>query len=415
MNKRKRVTDFIPEKWIILICCCLLTGATTGTGTIAGLFYNPVCTELGILKGTFNLQSLVGTAVTTATLMILPRVMNRVPVKTLVSLAVISVSISYVLDSFNKNVTGFFLVNMFRSFASSFYNSLITFLIINSWFKENNGTASSIMMCFSGAAGAVLSPIISKIISGQGWRYGYRAVAATVLVFSLPIMLYPRSLFGTDEDDDPENNLDDRAELEGKKNRTTYAVLIVFLVTCFSLAAFMSHVSGYCEAEGFSAEVGAFALSCNLMGNMVFKLIDGFLGDRLGVRKVNRVILSLPILSYVLFLTAKNEVTIYFAGFLSGAANAGAGLAANLIIRDVYGNRRFGEIRSATSLYTQPAFSLFTAVAGYTYDFTGNYDLILFVFIAFAVIQIASLELLYVRKDKGLIYSPGSENDKEAV
>ena len=67
----------IPEKWVILICCCLLTGATTGTSTISGLFYNPVCSELGILKGTFNLQSLIGTAVTTVTLMILIRLRYR--------------------------------------------------------------------------------------------------------------------------------------------------------------------------------------------------------------------------------------------------------------------------------------------------------------------------------------------------
>ena len=172
----------------------------------------------------------------------------------------------------------------------------------------------------------------------------------------------------------------------------------------------MSHVSGYCEAEGFSAEVGAFALSCNLMGNMVFKLIDGFLGDKYGVRKVNRVILILPLFSYILFLTARNEAAIYLAGFLSGAANAGAGLACNLIIRDVYGNSRFGEIRSATSLFTQPAFSLFTALAGYTYDFTGDYDLILIVFMVFAVIQIIALEILYIRKEKGYVYQ--SEYEK---
>ena len=408
MDKKSLERKKLPEKWIILICCCLLTGATTGTSTLNGLFYNPVCNELGILKGTFNLQSLVGTAVTTVTLMILPRVMQRVPVKKLISLAVVAVSITYVLDSFNKGVTGFFLVNMLRSFASSFYNSLITFLIINSWFRENNGTASSIMMCFSGAAGALLSPVVSKIINTQGWRMGYRAVAVIALVFSLPIMLYPRSLFAADAEDEEKDTRQDITAFTGKRDGTTYAVLIVFLVTCFSLASFMSHVSGYCEAEGFSAEVGAFALSCNLMGNMVFKLIDGFLSDRLGVHKVNRVILILPIFSYVLFLTAKSEAAVYLAGFLSGAANAGAGLACNLIIRDVYGNSRFGEIRSATSLFTQPAFSVFTALAGYTYDFTGNYDLILIVFMAFAVIQIAALEVLYIRREKGRVYDAES-------
>ena len=107
---------------------------------------------------------------------------------------------------------------------------------------------------------------------------------------------------------------------------------------------------------------------------------------------------------HVLFLTAKRAAAVYAAAFLSGSANAGAGLAVNLVIRDVYGSARFGEVRSATSLFTQPAFAVFTAVAGYIYDFTGDYDLLLFIFIGFAVIQLIALDIVYRRKDKGLLY-----------
>ena len=403
MEKKRK----IPEQWLILFCCCLLTGATTGTNTVSGLFYNPVCNELGILKGTFNLQSLIGTAVTTMTLMVMPRILQRFSIKRLISLAVTGGALCYLADSFNTGVAGFFIVNMVRSFVSAFYSNLVTLLIINSWFKENNGTASSIMMCFSGAAGAVFSPIVASVISWAGWRWGYRTLAVFVLVFSLPIMLYPRNLIAAEGDEESgqgNSTADDPAGT--KRNGLTYTILVVFLVTCFSLAAFMSHVSGYCEAEGFSAEVGAFALSCNLMGNMVFKLADGFFADRFGVRKVTMIILALPILSYILFLTAKDAVSVYAAAFLSGAANAGAGLAVNLVIRDVYGSSRFGEIRSATSLFTQPAYAVFTAVAGYIYDFTGNYDLLLYIFIAFAVIQLLALDMLYRRKEKGLLFVP---------
>ena len=393
----------IEEKWMILICCCLLIGATTGVQNVSGLFFNPVCSELGILRGTFNLQALIGTAVTTATLMMMPKVLQRFSIKRLITFAVICVSICYFLDSFNNGVVGFFIVNMVRCFCGSFYNNLITFLIINSWFTENNGMATSIMMCCSGAAGAVLSPAISKVITNFGWRNGYRTVAAVVLFFCLPIMLYRRNLIAAETAEKTDVRQEEDT-LHLKRDPTTYVVMILFLVTCFSLASFMSHVAGYCEAEGFSAQVGATALSCNLAGNMVFKLLAGVLGDRYGIKKVNMIVLSLPIFAFLLFLFAKNEMSVYLAGLLSGAANAGAGLSANLIIRDVYGNARFGEIRAATSLFTQPAFSVFTAISGYTYDFTGNYDLILIVFVVFAVIQIIALEILYLRKGKGQVY-----------
>ena len=393
----------IEEKWMILICCCLLIGATTGVANVAGLFYNPVCSDLGILRGTFNLQSLIGTAVTTVTLMMMPKVLQRFSIKRLITFAVICVSICYFLDSFNNGVAGFFIVNMIRCFCGSFHNNLITFLIINSWFTENNGMATSIMMCCSGAAGAVLSPVVSKVITNFGWRNGYRMVAAVVLFFCLPIMLYRRNLIAA-ETTDKKDARQEEETLQLRREPTTYVILIIFLITCYSLASFMSHVAGYCEAEGFSAQVGATALSCNLAGNMLFKLLAGFLGDRYGVRRVNMVVLSVPIFAFLLFLFAQNEMSVYLAGLFSGAANAGAGLSANLIIRDIYGNARFGEIRAATTLFTQPAFAVFTALSGYTYDFTGNYDLILIVFVVFAVIQIISLEILYKRKEKDLVY-----------
>ena len=393
----------IKEKWIILICCCLLTGATTGVANVAGLFFNPVCSDLGILRGTFNLQSLIGTAVTTVTLVMMPKVLQKFSIKRLISFAVICVSLCYLLDSFNNGVVGFFIVNMIRCFCASFYNNLITFLIINSWFKDNNGMASSIMMCCSGAAGAVLSPVINKVITNYGWRNGYRAVSAIVLIFCLPIMLYRKNLIAVEAGEEKKDSGKAKTSLY-KRDQVTYAALIIFLITCYSLASFMSHVAGYCEAEGFSAKVGAAALSCNLAGNMVFKLLAGFLGDRYGVRKVNSIILSAPIFAYLLFLFAENEMPVYIAGLLSGAANAGAGLSANLIIRDVYGDASFGEIRSATSLFTQPAFSIVTALSGYTYDFTGNYDLILIMFVVFGIIQILALEILYIRKRKDLVY-----------
>lgn len=403
--KKLREKINIEEKWIILICCCLLTGATTGVQNVAGLFYNPVCSDLGILRGTFNLQSLIGTAVTTATLMAMPRVLQRFSIKRLITFAVICVSICYILDSFNRGVAGFFIVSMIRCFCAAFYSNLITFLIINSWFRENNGTASSIMMCCSGAAGAMFSPVVSRIITAFGWRNGYRAVAAAVLIFSLPILLYRKNLIATETGEKKADERQEEEPIVQKRDPMTYVILIVFLVTCFSAAAFMSHVAGYCEAEGFSAQVGAVALSCNLAGNMIFKLLAGFLGDRFGVRRVNRIILFIPVFAFLLFLFARNEMHVYLAGLLSGAANAGAGLSANLVIRDVYGDSRFGEIRSAVSLFTQPAFSVCTALAGYNYDFTGNYDITLIVFTVFSVVQVIALEILYIRKEKGLIFT----------
>ena len=90
--------------------------------------------------------------------------------------------------------------------------------------------ATSIMMCCSGAAGAVLSPVISKVIIDFGWRNGYRAVAAIVLFLCLPIMLYRRNLIAA-EAVEKEDVRQERDDLQLRRDPTTYAVLIAFLIT----------------------------------------------------------------------------------------------------------------------------------------------------------------------------------------
>ncbi len=159
----------------------------------------------------------------------------------------------------------------------------------------------------------------------------------------------------------------------------------------------------YYAPSDIPSETAALVLYCTMVGNIMDNLADGFLSDRIGVRNSSFILFAIPAAAFVLFLFSESALSYCVAGFLCGAVNACCGLAVNLIIRDVYGNNRYGDIRSSVTVFCSAAYTGGTAAVGYVYDFTGSYDIVLASFAALGVLQVVLLVLLYRRKDAGLV------------
>ena len=66
---------------------------------------------------------------------------------------------------------------------------LLASVLTTNWFNFRRGLAVSIALSGSGFGGAVLSPIITAIIVGYGWRTAYLVLAVIALVAALPIII----------------------------------------------------------------------------------------------------------------------------------------------------------------------------------------------------------------------------------
>ena len=78
--------------------------------------------------------------------------------------------------------------NVVRGFCGGIVGMVVATMTINNWFVEMNGLATS------GQTGMALSPVISAVIEGAGWRVGYLVTAGIVLLLNLPAMVLPISL-----------------------------------------------------------------------------------------------------------------------------------------------------------------------------------------------------------------------------
>ena len=72
------------KHWLVLIVCCGLAASSIGVSiNSSGVFYTPVSTSLGIMRGTFSMHMTIFSLTTAIGALFIPRIMNKVSYKLL--------------------------------------------------------------------------------------------------------------------------------------------------------------------------------------------------------------------------------------------------------------------------------------------------------------------------------------------
>lgn len=96
---------------------------------------------------------------------------------------------------------------------------------------------------------------------------------------------------------------------------------------------------------GFSALVGSSLLTAVMVGNVVEKLLVGWLNDRVGVQFTVNIQLAMVALGFAGFMFAgDNLVLLYASAFLFGAQNSLVSVSTPLLVRQLFGERDFPAI-----------------------------------------------------------------------
>ncbi|MBQ8996135.1 MAG: MFS transporter [Oscillospiraceae bacterium] len=107
----------------------------------------------------------------------------------------------YYIMSISNTTFAFLLAKVVDGFGYGMLGNTLLFLIINQWFPGESGTASSIMMCFSGIAGTVFSPLLARCITRIGWRKSFLVPGALCVVLCLPFLLIKERLYSSYNDE----------------------------------------------------------------------------------------------------------------------------------------------------------------------------------------------------------------------
>ena len=367
-----------------MVGCCILQGCALGClMNSGGIFFVPVCDDLGFDRGAFSLYLTFYFIATTFTYPFVAKFLPKWNFRAFLSGCVIVLGVTWALMGSFSELWQFYVAGVVLGIAGALVFVVASTVLIENWFADKRGTALGIAMCGSGIGGFVFPIIGNMMLETIGWRMTYVAFAVIMCVMILPwslfvFRLHPEDLglkpYGAEKMAEKAGAEEKTSGIPAKKAIFTLAFVCIFLYAGIEalFSGYNNHLPGFAESLGYSAAFGAGILSLAQLGYSVATLVMGWVTDRIGVAASTYITLGITALSLVGFCLFQSEVPLMVAAFVFGMNSVIITISVPTLISEIFGKKYFAQILSYSRM--SGIIGCFGAAAvGACYDMTGSY------------------------------------------
>ena len=382
---------------LIFLACCGMVAASVGLCTNAyGVFYTDIANALGVGRAAVTLHATLCGILTGVLSPFVVHLTDKVSIKKIVCGGAALSSLSFFLMAGVQRVWMLNLCGILRGIGNSCFFMPIITLVLGNWFKKDIGSITGVVMAFSGVLGAVLSPLLTGIITASGFRAASVFCGIFIAVCTLPLCLTALLLHPADvgllpygEGTQSEGILRQIRKVNPfRYNAPVFFFLVGMTFLCVFTTGLTSQLSGMAESIGAGSQVGAAMISAVMVGNILSKFLSGILADKIGTYKAFGMMFLVAIAGCVLMQLVTGTGLLLLAAFLFGTIYAVSAVGLPSIVRHVYGNRQYGHAFSILSMVSVIAPSVAMVLIGYLYDLTGGYSLSIQICTAFGILAL---------------------------
>jgi MFS family permease len=258
---------------------------------------------------------------------------------------------------------------IFGFFGSFIFVVPVPIMILN-WFKKRTGLVMGVVMCFSGIGGIVLSRVYAVLINALGWREAYLIAGIILLVLTIPFTAFVFAMRPSDigrkaygEEDSVPRIVDGTVEKQaasGASNvagsgsgvpfrKALFSVPFVMMFLICGLVAFfgttLTILSKFGQSIGLPLDQAANLISIALAGNMISKILLGWLNDKIGIHKTVLIQFTMIFAGLCIMVFIQHVyVALLVGAFFFGAQATLYSIATPLLIRRYFGERDYTRI-----------------------------------------------------------------------
>jgi len=409
------------KHWIVLAALSFLAMSSLGLViNVSGVFLSPISESLGILRGDISMHSTLTQFAGAIVGIFIPKLMKNFHIKKILFAGIALSAGSSILLGFANSLWMFNILGTVRGIGFGMSALVPLTIIINQWFLIHNGLATSIVMTAPGIMGVIFSPIFSAIIEQYNWRIGYILLGVLMILLSIFPLLYPFSLRPEDDgykalgyerivpkdkqkesEESTENSKNDGKGISEPKIH--FGQVILFMVASLLISgvtSFIQHLPGFAESIGFSAVAGGTLLSAAMVGNIVFKLLIGFVIDKTNAFTGSFMILIISAISAFLLLFDLPQFVLIIAAFGMGSIYSVSTVGITSLTSYFFGINNYGRIYPTVAFFKSSGIAIFLSLFGYIYDLSGSFSPSILLIIG--LIFISSLFFVYnkIQKNK---------------
>lgn len=375
--------------WKIVIACILIKLGTGGfTGVAMGNFVTPIVTELGCQVSelttytNFNAISMALLYTTAA------KWLNTRHIGKIMGIACIAEVIGLGLMSTYQTVEMFYISGTIIGIGNAFTGFVALPIVINMWFRKNNGTVLGGVVAVGTAISMLYSLLTAQLITHLGWRTSYIIMAVTAAVITIPAVFVliktPEEVgcqpYGAEETDPAGPTVATTSAEFGLTKKKAFRLPLLYLawIACV-MYSYSCGVGGYVTPFvtmelGQSINFGATVGVVTGLGGTLSSLIVGKINDRFGVKAGLMWGTVTTALGYgIMLMSASNPMLVYPAAFVVGLGNSMYMVQCPLLARSIVGSKEYSGIWSLMMMINSLIGGGLYSTIGLFYDKLGSF------------------------------------------
>jgi MFS family permease len=349
-----------------------------------GVFFKPMLKEFGwtraMTSGAFSLCSIIQGVLGIA----MGGVTDKFGPRVVITLCGLLLGLGYLLMSQLSAIWQLYL--FYGAIVGAGMGGSFTPLMstVARWFMSRRSTMTGIVVAGTGIGALIGPPIMSRLVSGYGWRPSYiilgSFVLAVVVLCAQFIKRDPAQMGQVAYGDDAEKkkvleqDIRDLSLREAAHTMQFWVVFGMIFSLGFCVFAIMVHIVPHAAELGFSTISAANILATIGGASVAGKVLLGRIADRIGSRQAFIIGFTLMLAALFVVLPAKGELLLYLFGALFGFAFGGCISSESPIVAELFGLSSHGLILGAIAFSFLLGGAAGPLLLGHIFDVTGSYQ-----------------------------------------
>ena len=415
MHKHSKLTTGLPfyYGWVILIVSVVGSVMTSPGQTYAfSIFIERFIEDLGISRSVVSTLYTIGTLTASLALPYVGRQIDKRGPRIMVGIISILFAIACFYMSFVQNVVMLGIGFVFMRMLGQGSLNITSGIIINQWWVRKRGMILGIAGVLATLLGSGLFPsFLHQLIGTFGWRPSYRILALMMVGIMLPVgVIFYRSKpedYGLlpDGDKSPADSGKQSTPIVQEVNWTsaqatrtkTFWMIGLGLASISMLnTGLQFHMVSIFQDAGLSATVAANAYMSIAFTAALFRLIGGYLVDRVPVRFILCAALIGQTACLLLAPRIQDSASAFIYGVVLGITGSLQMTVSTVVWAKYFGRKHLGSITGIASLLGSGSSALGPMPMGIARDILGSYTqaLTVLAFLPFVL----SIVVLFARR-----------------
>ena len=263
------------------------------------------------------------------------------------------------------------------------------------WFIKRRGIMSGIVKVGTGAGIAIMPLVASWLIPSYGWRNSYVILGIISIIgivsFAQFLKRDPSQIglkpYGTYEQETNNSYVLDKSLSfqEAIHTRQFWMICSAYFVAWYIAINVTGHIIPHTLDLGVSIVRAAGVLSIIGGASILGRLVMGFTGDRVGIRRALAICFLILIIALSWLQFAKTLWALYLYAAIYGFSHGGFFALISPLVAELFGTRSHGTIFGMVLFISQIGGTVGPVATGCIFDLTHSYQL------AFLILLVASI------------------------